>query len=41
MNAIPEAPQSIRADVTIVFQLNVIVIGTTKCSEHARLIAGD
>ena len=32
MNAIPDAPQSIRAEVTIDFPLTVTVIGTTKCS---------
>jgi hypothetical protein len=36
MNAIPDAPQSMRAEVTIDFPLIAIVIGTTKCSPDKR-----
>ena len=36
INAIPDASQSIRPEVTIDFPLTVIVIGTTKCSPERR-----
>ena len=36
MNAIPDAPQSIRAEVMIDFPSMAIVIGTTKCLPKGR-----
>jgi hypothetical protein len=36
MNAIPDAPQSMRAEVTIDFPLIATVIGITKCSPERR-----